>query len=202
MTAVVVPAHNEATSIADVLGAVATANVGPLLTVADACTDDTALIAAHYGDVIETTAADKGSAMAAGLAHVTDALVLFLDADLTGLRPEHVEALATADPLGGMLVGLTDDFPAHALPPVSGQRRLPAEFLRRLDLRGNGYRVEILIDAAVGNAGLPWRHVVLRGVHNPTRAWRHPAMWAAVASSAAANTPGLLRYVLRGVNRS
>lgn len=201
MTAVVVPAHNEAATISAVLGAIVTANVGHLITVADACSDETAEIARSFGEVVETQAADKGSAMAAGLAHVDDALTLFVDADLVGLRPEHVTALAAGDPLGGMLVGLTDDYPAHALPSISGQRRLPSEFLRRLDLRGNGYRVELLIDAAVGNARLPWRHVLLRGVHNGPRPLRHPAMYASLAAAAVSNLGGLARYTLRGVNR-
>jgi glycosyltransferase involved in cell wall biosynthesis len=202
VTAVVVPAHNEAATIADVLGAIATANVGPIVTVADACTDDTAAIASSYGAVVVIEAADKASAMSAGLARVSDPLTLFLDADLSGLLPEHVVALATGEPLGGQLVGLTEDNPSTPLPPVSGQRRLPTEFLRRLDLRGNGYRAELLLDAAVGNARLPWRHIVLRGVHNPRRSLSHPAMWPAVLSTGVANAPGLLRYTLRGVNRS
>lgn len=194
MTAVVVPAHNEASSIGAVLDAIATANVGPIVTVADACTDGTARIAAQYGEVVVTEAADKGSALAAGLARVSEALTLFVDADLVGLQPAHVVALATLEPLGGQLVGLTEDNPATPLPPVSGQRRLPTEFLRRLDLRGNGYRVEILIDSAVGNAGLPWRHLVLHGVHNPSRNLAHPGMWPAVLWTGAANLGGLARY--------
>lgn len=202
MTAVVIPAHNEAATIGAVLVAVATANVGRLIVVADACTDNTAEIAADYGEVVISEAADKGSAMAAGLARVDDAHTLFLDADLVGLRPEHVAGLATLEPLGGMLVGLTESAPATPLPPISGERRLPSEFLRRLELRGNGYRVELLIDAAVGNAGLAWRHLILRGVTEPRRPFRHPSLWPDLLATAAVNGPGLARYTLRGGNSS
>jgi glycosyltransferase involved in cell wall biosynthesis len=205
VTAVIIPAHNEETTIGSVLDAVIGAGISEVIVVADACGDDTAQIARAAGaEVVETAAGDKGSAMATGLAHVRDALTLFLDADLSGLQSAHVAGLASLEPLGGMVVGVLAEGPMTSLPPISGERRLPTEFLRRLDLRGSGYRVETLTNAAVGNAGLPWRRVALRGVTNPTRAFSDPAswlsMWVELGATGALNARGLLRYRKLGVS--
>ncbi len=180
---VVIPAHNEADTIGDVLVAVAGApSVGSVIVVANGCTDDTAAKAGAFVDVVvEIPTADKGSAMVAGLANVTTEDVLFIDGDLGGLKWQHVEAMATYAPAGGMVIGVRDGFTSvmeKLLPPISGTRRLPADFARRVNLTGEGYKSEILIDAAVGKAKLPHHVYVLVGVTNPTRAIRSPLSWA------------------------
>jgi glycosyltransferase involved in cell wall biosynthesis len=204
MTAVVVPARNEAATIGNVLAAIAAASgVSQIIVADDGSDDETAEIASRYAEVVALGAADKGSAMSAGLSRVTDALTLFLDADLVGLRSEHVSALAQLPPLGGQLVGITDSlFPLTGLPPISGQRRLPSDFLRKLNLRGSGYRVELSLDAAVGREGLPWRHLALHGVRDPSRSLRHPLMWPQLGVAVLDHFPGLVRYSVRGASSS
>lgn len=194
---VVIPAHDEQTSI----GAVVAAAAGyDTVVVADACTDETAAVARGLGArVIEIDAGDKGTAMAAGLAAVGSDDVLFLDADLIGLTPRHVDALASSPPAAGMVVGVRDGTAHTGLPPISGERRLPVGFLRGVRLAGQGYRTELLIDAAVARAGLPHRSVRMVGVTNPTRSLRHPLMWADLAATAVINLPSLALYVEQGI---
>ncbi len=201
MIDVVICAHNEAPSIGAVLDAVAGApSAGRVIVVADACTDQTADVAtAHGAGVVSIDAHDKGSAMAAGLDAVTTPDVLFIDADLDGLEPAHVEALLTAAPHGGQVVGLREYQPPR-LPPISGERRLPAAVARGASLAGSGYGAEVRLDAAVGRAGLPWRHYRMKGVSNPTRVLAEPvswvAMWLAVLGTALLFAPELVSYSL------
>jgi glycosyltransferase involved in cell wall biosynthesis len=198
VTAVVIPAHNEADNIGRVLAAVAGSVVTEVIVVADACADETAAVASS-ARVIEIDAQDKGSAMAAGLAAVVDPLTLFLDADLIGLTARHVNALATLEPAGGMVVGLRSSTPPLGLPPISGERRLPTEFARTLGLAGVGYRAELLIDGAVARAGIGHRHYFMRGVTNPSRGLRHPLMWADLAATFALNLPSMALYTEQSV---
>lgn len=202
---VVVPAHTEAPRIAPVLAAICgSPAVGQLIVVADACSDPTAAIASEYATVVPIDAGTKGTAMATGLAYVTTPTVLFCDADLSGLRPEHVTALCLLPPATGMLVGvrgklpggLTVPKPLAAWPSISGERRLPVNFVRGLHLEGKGWDAETVINAAVVEAGLPHRQVILRGVSNPRKG---PAKtvkeWLDVATATVAKSPELVRYV-------
>ena len=118
-------AHNEGANVGTVLEAITRARPDEVLTVADACTDDTATVAADYGRVIEITAADKGTAMAAGLAGIATDRVLFMDADLRGLLPGHVAARLAAPPADGMVVGLRDGTRPFRAPPRAA---LPLRF--------------------------------------------------------------------------
>ena len=186
MPDIVVCAHNEAARIEPVLMAIKAANVGHIITVSDRCSDQTPLIAARYGDVIHVPFGDKGSAMQAGLDWVESDAVLFLDADLIGLQPGHVKALALMPPASGQLVGLTQWFWGVTagrvfgwLPSISGQRRLPTDFARSIGLAGTGYEAETRINVAVAKAGLPHRQIILRGVRNPTSVLGSPGQWLA-----------------------
>ena len=69
VTDVVVPAHNEADTIGDVVVAIAAApSVSAVIVVADKCTDDTVAVAQAAGAsvVVSIESGNKGSAMAAG----------------------------------------------------------------------------------------------------------------------------------------
>lgn len=202
---VVVCAHNEAPRIGSVLDAIVKAKTpGNVITVADRCTDATARIAQDYGLVIPTTAGTKGTAMAVGLGAVETDLVLYIDADLAGLKPQHVDALCTYAPLDGQLVGVRgslDGFRAPRVlsiwPSISGERRLPADFARSLRLAGRGWETETYVDAMVARTGLPHRQIILRGVSNPSKRGLGKALTevAHVSAATALYAPELARYV-------
>lgn len=106
--AAIVPAYNEAGRIGDVLRAIAGAKlVDEIIVVTDGCTDSSAEEARGVAARVETLFhrplsvrvfeleqnLGKGGAMAYGV-HRTDAeVLLFLDADLIGLRSEQVDSL-------------------------------------------------------------------------------------------------------------
>lgn len=210
MSDIVVPARDEEATIGDVIDACLGApSAGFVIVIANGCTDSTAQVAAAHGAfVVVSDKADKGAAMAEGLRWVDTDTVLFCDADLVGLTSDHIEGLLTLPPLNGQLAGLVDtpvSGLARCLPPITGERRLPTAFARRVGLSGSGYEAELRIDAAVGKAGLPHRTVVLRGVSNPTGAVATPRRFASMSLSVlAASTyllPELLRYEVNGANR-
>lgn len=208
LTDVIVCAHNEQPYIGDVLDAIVQApSLGQLIVVADNCDDYTASIAAGYTtEVIPIAAQDKGTAMATGLGQVQTEHVCFIDADLSGLRPEHVEALLTLEPLRGQVVGIRGESvagtpiprPLGLLPSLSGERRLPTDLATSVRLAGQGWKAETLINAAVARARLPWRHVMLWGVANRSKAIRSPLAWTdevvRVGVATAQNLPALVRY--------
>lgn len=173
-TTIVICAHNEADRIGAVLAAAADAYVADIIVVVDRSDDKTAEIAAEYSDVvIPITSGTKGTAMTVGAHHAVGTTVLFLDADITGITPAQITYLAIAPPHGGMLVGVRGKVngggipsPLAAWPSISGERRIPRDFVRGLHLAGKGWWSETIIDAAVARAKMPHRQVILDGVAN------------------------------------
>lgn len=138
--AVVIPAFNEAGTIAAVVkAAMASPWVVEVLVVDDGSEDETAAVAAEAGASVAVHPRNMGkaAAMHSGLTHTRQEVVLFLDGDLLGLRGEHVTSLVA--PVA------TGDFPAsigvfHAgrgatdlaqvvAPFLSGQRALVRSLL-------------------------------------------------------------------------
>lgn len=138
--AVVIPAFNEELRIAQVLGAVTRAAcVDEVIVVSDGSEDRTAAVASMFQgvNVIDLPEnAGKGGAMWAG-AQATDAdVVVFFDADLVGLLPEHVEQLIGPMYRGAdMAVGIFrhgkfwSDAAQAISPSISGQRAVRREIL-------------------------------------------------------------------------
>ena len=67
-------------------------------------------------------------------------------------------------------------------------------------MAGQGYKVELVIDAAVGKAKLPHKSFVMNGVTNPTRMYEDPvgwsAMWADLGITSLRYLPDLARYTI------
>jgi glycosyltransferase involved in cell wall biosynthesis len=179
-TAAVIPTGNEAATIGAVVYAALDARlVDEVVVVDNASTDGTGPVAAAHGArVIREPVPGKGEALRAGVAAVPDAsLLVFLDGDLVGLRPDHVDRLAGAVASGAvdMACGSFDRGPvlnrmASVLPVLTGQRSLRRNLFERLappDVRG--YRVEAALNCLVARAGLVRRDEVLDGLWHRTK---------------------------------
>ena len=178
--AAVIPAWNEATTVGAVVYAALDARgVDEVVVVDNASTDDTAVVAkAHGARVVTEQRKGKGEAMRAGVAATEAEVIVFLDADLVGLRPEHVDdlvAAVVADEVD-MACGLFDRGPVanpiflEGLPVLTGQRALRRELFESLDLdEVRGYRVEAALNALVAQRSLRRLDRVLPGLWHRTK---------------------------------
>jgi glycosyltransferase involved in cell wall biosynthesis len=179
-TAAVIPAWNEAATIGAVVYAALDARlVDDVVVVDNASTDGTgAVAAAHGARVVREPVPGKGEALRAGVAAAPGADVLvFLDGDLIGLRPDHVDRLVAAVASGSvdMACGMFDRGPvgnrvAALLPVLTGQRAMRRDVFERLgppDVAG--YRVEAALNCLVARAGLTRRDDVLDGLWHRTK---------------------------------
>ena len=155
--AVVIPAYNEDQTIAGVLvPTIGHPLVDEVIVVSDGSEDMTALTASRLGArVVELSEnVGKGAAMLAGIAETEADVVLFLDADLIGLRPEHIEGLLLPVLHGNydMVVGVFEggraatDFAQAIAPFLSGQRAVRRSVLLALgEMDELGYGAEIAL---------------------------------------------------------
>lgn len=180
--AAVLPAYNEASRIADVVRSVCMApSIAEVIVVNDGSTDDTAARVRAVGGAVLLSLPHnqgKGGAMAAG-ADATDADVLvFLDADLRGLRPEHVEALVAPVKTGrvAMAVGKfhggrrITDWSQRLAPSISGQRAIKRAVFEQIPaIACARFGVEMAITRFCRHYRVPTETVVLRGVTHPMK---------------------------------
>lgn len=198
----VIPARNEATTVGAVVFAALDARlVGEVIVVDNGSTDRTAAVAAAHGArVVHEPRPGKGEALHAGVRAAAATrpaggpastgpgdVVVFLDADLVGLRPAHVDALVAevAHGRADMACGLFDRGPVanrvflRRLPVLTGQRALRRGLFERLapaDTRG--YRVEAALNSLVAREGLVRHDRVLDGLWHRTKEEKapHPAL--------------------------
>lgn len=149
--------------------------------VSDGSTDNTFDVARSYGEVTAMQLPrniGKGGAMVAGARRASSEYVAFLDADLLGMTPPHVEALV-APVLSGeadMTIGIfkggrpRTDWAQVIAPFISGQRVLSRdEFLSIPGLEDARYGVEIAISRHIRDRGLVIRTVALIGMTHPMK---------------------------------
>jgi glycosyltransferase involved in cell wall biosynthesis len=187
--AAVIPARDEAPTVgAVVFAALDAALVDEVVVVDNGSRDHTAAVAAAHGArVVHEPQPGKGEALQAGVAATDAAIVVFLDADLVGLRPDHVDALVTA--VGGghadMACGLFDRGPVAnriflaRLPVLTGQRALRRELFGRLTpSEATGYRVEAALNSLVARDRLTRHDRVLDGLWHRTKEEKaaHPVL--------------------------
>jgi glycosyltransferase involved in cell wall biosynthesis len=176
----VIPAWNEASTVGAVVFAAVDARlVDEVIVVDNASRDATAQVAASHGArVVVEHRKGKGQAMRAGVLATDADLIIFLDADLVGLRPEHVDRLVEPVLAGeaDMVCGLFDRGPVanaiflEGLPVLTGQRALRRDLflaLAHTDLRG--YKVEAALNALVAERDLQRHDEVLPGLWHRTK---------------------------------
>jgi len=173
--AVLIPAFDEAERVGAVVRVALDAHLGPVLVIDDGSRDATAERARAAGAEVLRLPRNrgKGAAVAAGVAARSEPVLVLLDADLTGLRPDHVHALAA--PLlagrcdmtrGVFAAGRATTTLAQTLAPVlGGQRGVRRELIASVDgLRDARFGVEILLEQAARRAGWRREDVRLDGV--------------------------------------
>jgi len=139
----IVPAYNEAERIGAVLQAlVAAERVDEIIVVDDGSTDGTAEVAKGFGVKVLSLPENMGKAAALdhGVKLARNDVFLFLDADLVGLRPEHVDRMIETYERKGlyMVIGvfkegrLNTDISQVIAPYLSGQRVLNRDIWERV----------------------------------------------------------------------
>jgi glycosyltransferase involved in cell wall biosynthesis len=157
---VVMPARNEAATVADnVAAARGCCHVRRVVVVDDGSSDDTAALAEGAGALVVGRPGSRGSkahAMDAGV-QATDAThVLFVDADCTGLTSAHLDAICEPVLAGRaeMSLGAFDygwlNRLVLVLPPLSGERIIPRWVWEAIP--GDklaGYTIEVRINEVI-----------------------------------------------------
>jgi glycosyltransferase involved in cell wall biosynthesis len=172
---ILIPALDEAGTVATVVGVARAAGIGPVLVIDDGSVDATAAAAAEAGaDVLRLDEnRGKGGAVAAGARARCERVAVLLDADLIGLTPEHVRALAApvtsgaADMTRGVFVGgrWRTNVAQQLVPVLNGQRAIRREALLEVDgLDDSRYGVEVAISDHAKRRGWRTEDVPLDGV--------------------------------------
>lgn len=116
--------------------------------------------------------------MRAGAEAVDADVLVFFDADLVGLTPEHIDALVHPIIEGNAAMALgvfrggrgATDLSQILVPNITGQRAIRRDlFLAIPCLTRSGFGVELAITHYVEAAGLPISRVVLTGVTHPMK---------------------------------
>lgn len=156
--ATIIPAFNEQASIRRIIHLLQRCDfISEIIVVNDASTDHTAeIVAEEYGVILVNLSENlgKGGALKAGLDATRADVLVLLDADLIGLRVEHVEALLApvlqgkADATVGVFKegrGVTD-LAQLVAPQLSGQRAIKRELIETADIANTRYGVEVAIN--------------------------------------------------------
>ncbi|GAB6137615.1 glycosyltransferase family 2 protein [Halanaerobaculum tunisiense] len=139
----VIPAYNEEETIGDVVTKVSNHQlIEEVIVVSDGSEDATAAIAKTKGaNVIELAEnSGKGAAMQKGIDLAEADVILFLDADLLGLTPQHIDQLLlpVIKDEAAMTVGVfsagrvATDLAQKITPFLSGQRAIKSELLENI----------------------------------------------------------------------
>lgn len=173
----IVPAYNEAGRIGAVLEPIVASQLVDEVIVVDDGSDDTTAAEAerHRVRVIRLPEnRGKAAALDAGVSVAKNDVFLFLDADLVGLKTEHVDQLIRAFLDGDleMAVGVfsdgrrNTDLAQKINPYASGQRVLPRRLWERAkeNVHEMNYGIEIALSRLAAREGWRKEYVKLAGV--------------------------------------
>lgn len=174
--AAIVPAYNEAETLAEVLKVLqATPLIDEVLVVSDGSTDDTVEIARSHGvkAIHLRQNQGKGMAMAVGVAHTDARILTFVDGDILNLTTDQLDQLIEPVLSGSsdMNVGVRDrgpalnDFQRQHGPLLSGIRCLRREIFEAVpESHLEGFAVETGLNWACGELGMRITTTVLHNL--------------------------------------
>jgi len=175
---VIIPAFNEAATIAEIVTtAFTSAMVDEVIVVDDGSTDSTGLLAAGCGAKVIRLPENKGkgNAMAVGLAATSNSVVLFLDADLMGINPQHIDDLVL--PVLNNEVKMTvgkfhsgefwTTLSQHITPFLSGQRAIRKDAIHGFkNMEQLGFGIETALTLFFRKNQLPMKTVLMRNLRH------------------------------------
>jgi glycosyltransferase involved in cell wall biosynthesis len=177
---VVIPARNEATTVADVVAAARGCRFArEVIVVDDGSSDRTAEIALAAGAKVvrrEVGTGSKAQAMELGVAASDAEAILFCDADVVGLTPAHLDAICrpylegrAAMSVGWFDYGMLNPL-VRRLPPTSGERVVPRWVWDSVHPgKRTGYSIEIMINEVIAEGRLPTTVRIMPGVTHRTK---------------------------------
>ncbi len=169
----IIPAYNEEKTIGVVLSVLKEVPlVNEIIVVSDGSTDNTVKVARSYNvEVVELSEnRGKGGALKAGFNIFPADIVLFLDADLLGLNPQHVHNLLSPviNEEADMTIGIfekgriTTDLAQKMAPQLSGQRALKFYLLEKIsDIDVARFGVEVALNRYMESEGIKVKEVLL-----------------------------------------
>ena len=171
---VLIPAYNEAETVADIVAVALQTKLGPVLVVDDASQDATQKHALTAGAAVLKLSENqgKGGAVHAGVRALNTEVVVLIDADLTGLEAKHLRDLAEpvlngeTDATRGVFTGgrFRTTAAQKLTPQLNGQRAVLREKLLALDFAESRYGIEIIITKAAKSEGWRTQDITLSNV--------------------------------------
>ena len=175
---VIIPAFNEAATIAEIVTtAFTSALVDEVIVVDDGSADATGLLASGCGAQVIRLPENKGkgNAMAVGLAATSNSVVLFLDADLMGINPQHIDDLVL--PVLNNEVKMTvgkfhsgefwTTLSQHITPFLSGQREIRKDAIHGFkNMEQLGFGIETALTLFFRKNQLPMKTVLMRNLRH------------------------------------
>lgn len=172
--AAVVPALNEEKTIAGVVRVLkASPSIEQVIVVSDGSKDSTAEIAARLGAVVVSLPENrgKGGAMLVGAKQTDADYIMFLDADLIGLKQSHLDNMLAPIFSGQAEVTLgifkkgrvSTDLAQKFAPYLTGQRVIKASLLQQVqDMEVSRFGVELALNRFVEENNIKYVTVELR----------------------------------------
>lgn len=179
--AVIVPAYNEERTVRRTIHVLQHVDVlDEIIVVNDGSSDRTAEIVAEELGVTLVNLAEnrgKGGAVRAGLDRTQADVIMLLDADLVGLRKQHIMDLVSPvlmgkakATMGVFTEGRTmTDLAQLVAPKLSGQRAMLRELLAGADIEDTRYGVEVAINRHLEDLGIDVYEVELENLSQVTK---------------------------------